>query len=230
MSIAGDIDVKETKDMVEAYFAEIPRSAKPVFRPNVVEPPMTAEIRDTVFDNIQLPAVVHSYRIPAMGTPDYYAVDMLAKLMSDGESSRLRKALVNEQQKALFVGNFNLNLEDPGIALAFGIVNMGVDPTDLEAAMDAEFKKAQDELMDEKEFQKLRNQIESDFVSTNASMISRAQNLATYHMFHKDANLINTEIDKYLAVTREDIQRVAKEYFSKNNRVSLFYLPHPVKP
>ena len=155
---------------------------------------------------------------------------MLSKLMSGGESSRLRKALVDEQEKALFVGNFPLDLEDPGVALAFGITNMGVDPMDLEAAMDAEFSKAGTELMNDREFQKLRNRIESEFISGNASVMARAEKMAIYHMTQKDANLINTEIDKYLAVTREDIMRVAKKYFHKDNRVSLFYVPAPAKP
>lgn len=230
LSIAGDIDYESAKVLVSKYFSGIPKSDKPIYRPNIVEPPITSEVRDTVFDKIQLPAVIHTYRTPEVGHPDYYAVDMLSKLMSSGESSRLQKALVDEQQKALFVGSFPFDLEDPGVALAFGITNMGVDPMDLEAAMDAEFAKAGSELMNEREFQKLRNRIESEFISGTASVMARAEKMAIYHMVQKDANLINTEIDKYLAVTREDIMRVAKKYFHKNNRVSLFYVPAPAKP
>ena len=230
LSIAGDIDYESAKILVSKYFADIPKGTKPIYRPNIVEPAITGEVRDTVYDKIQLPAVIHTYRTPEVGHPDYYAVDMLSKLMSGGESSRLRKALVDEQEKALFVGNFPLDLEDPGVALAFGITNMGVDPMDLEAAMDAEFSKAGTELMNDREFQKLRNRIESEFISGNASVMARAEKMAIYHMTQKDANLINTEIDKYLAVTREDIMRVAKKYFHKDNRVSLFYVPAPAKP
>ncbi len=230
LSIAGDLDIDEAKKLIDKYFSTIPRGKTAIKRPSIVEPEMTAEVRDTIYDNIQLPAVVQTYRIPAQGTPDFYAVDLLTKLLAQGESSRLNKALVDEQQKALFVGNFPFALEDPGVALAFGIANMGVNPSDLEAAMDAEIAKVRDELISEKEFQKLKNQTENDFISTNARVAGIAESLANYHMYYGDANLINTEIDRFLAVTREDIQRVAKKYFTPTNRVVLYYLPKTEQP
>lgn len=225
LSIAGDIDINEAKMLVEKYFAPIPKSAKAVYRPRVVEPQLAAEIRDTIFDNIQLPAVIQAYRIPAQGTKDYYAVDMVSRILSNGESSRLYKSLVDEQQKALFVGNFPLALEDPGLSLSFGIVNMGVDVGELEKAIDAEVAKVQNELISEKEFEKLRNQIESEFVTNNSRVAGIAESLATYHMFFGDASLINNEIDRYLAVTREDIMSAAKKYLVNGNRIVLHYLP-----
>ena len=230
LSIAGDIDIAQTKLLVEKYFGSIPKGKGTIKRPSIVEPALTAEMRDTIYDNIQLPAVVQTYRIPAQGTPDYYAVEMLSTLLSSGESSRLYRSLVDDQQKALFVGNFPLGLEDPGAALVFGIANMGVATNDLETAIDEQVNKAATELISEKEFQKLRNQIERNFVQGNSSVVGRAESLANYHMYFGDSNLINTEIDRYMKVTREDIMRVAKKYFNKNNRVSLHYLPKPANP
>lgn len=229
LSIAGDLDIDQAKDWIEKYFGPISKSSKPVYRPNVSEPPLGGEIRDTIFDNIQLPGVIQLYRIPAQGTPEYYAVDMLAQLLSQGQSSRLYKALVDEQQKALFVGNFPLALEDPGAALTFGITNMGVDPADLEAAMDEEVRKVQEDLISKKEFDKLRNQIESSFISRNSRVAGIAENLATYYMFFGDTGLINKEIDRYMKVTREDIRDAANQYFTTDNRVVLYYLPKPVE-
>ena len=229
LSIAGDINIDETKAMVEKYFGSIPKGPEP-YRPNIVEPPLTKEVRDTVYDNVQLPAVIQTYRIPAQGTEDYYAVTMFSQLLSQGESSRLYKALVDEQQKAVFVGNFPLSMEDPGVAIAFGICNAGVDPRDVEASMDAEIERVQNELISEKEFQKLRNQVENDFITANSRVVGIAESLANYHTYFGDANLINTEIDRYLKVTREDIRRAAKKYFNKNNRVVLFYLPEASQP
>jgi zinc protease len=176
-----------------------------------------------------LPAVIQAYRIPAQGTPEYYAVDMLSKILSSGESSRLYRSLVDEQQKALFVGNFPLALEDPGVSLSFGITNMGVDVFDLEKAIDEEVAKLTKELITETEFEKLRNQIEAEFVTTNSRVAGIAESLATYHMFFGDANLINTEINRYLAVTREDIREAAKKYLVPSNRVTLHYLPKSMK-
>ncbi len=229
LSIAGDINVEEAKSLISKYFAGIPKQKDP-YRPKIVEPELGGEVRDTIFDNVQLPAVIQTYRIPAQGTPDFYAVTMLSQLLSQGESSRLHKALIDEQQKALFVGNFPLSLEDPGVSIAFGICNGGVDPKDVESSMDAEVMKVQTELISEVEFQKLRNQVENDFISTNETVQGIAESLANYHTYFGEANLINTEIDRYMKVTREDIQRVAKKYFTKNNRVVLYYLPKPSNP
>ncbi|MCF8246229.1 MAG: insulinase family protein [Saprospiraceae bacterium] len=229
LSIAGDINMAEAKTMINTYFAGIPKKADP-YRPKIVEPALGSEVRDTIYDNIQLPAVIQTYRIPSQGTPDFYAVSMLSQLLSQGESSRLHKALIDQQQKALFVGNFPLALEDPGVSIAFGICNGGVDPKEVEASMDAEVTKVQNELITDSEFQKLRNQVESDFITTNETVKGIAESLANYHTYFGEANLINTEIDRYMKVTREDIQRVAKKYFVKDNRVVLYYLPKPANP
>nr|WP_152425258.1 pitrilysin family protein [Nafulsella turpanensis] len=224
LSIAGDIDIEETKELVKKYFAEIPEGDEP-YRPNIVEPAMTAEVRDTIYDNIQLPAVFQAYRMPGQGTEDYYALNMLTTLLSGGPSARLQKKLVDEEQKALQVVAFPYALEDYGLFITLGLVNMGVPLNELEEGMNEEIKRVKTELVSEKEFQKVRNQIESDFVSSNAKVAGIAESLANYHVYFGDANLINTEIERYNKVTREDLRRVANKYLNPENRVVLYYLP-----
>jgi zinc protease len=230
LSIAGDINKPQVKKWIEKYFAEIPMGTKPMNRPTVKEPIKNKEVRDTIYDNIQLPGVMMGYHTPAQGTPDSYAVSMLAQILSQGKSSRLQKSIVDEQQKAIFVGAFPFPTEDPGMALMFGITNMGVAIDELEASINKEVEKVQTELISEEEFQKLKNQIESDMVTANSKVEGIAENLANYFVYYGDANLINTEVDRYLKVTREDIKRVANEYFRKDNRVVLHYLPKSQKP
>jgi predicted Zn-dependent peptidase len=137
---------------------------------------------------------------------------------------------VDDQQKAVAVGNFPLDLEDPGIAIAYCIVSMGTDVKAAEDAITAEINRVRKEPISEEEFQKLRNQVENDFVSANSRVAGIAESLANYKMYLGDANLINTELQRYLAVTKEDIMRVANKYYTPENRVVLHYLPKPATP
>ena len=102
---------------------------------------------------------------------------------------------------------------------------MGAEAAEVETLMEKEFDKVKSEPISEKEFQKLQNQVESRFVDQISTVAGIAQQLADYHVFFNDANLINTEIGRYQKVTREDIQRVANKYLIKTNRVVLTYLP-----
>jgi len=229
LTIAGDIDINETKQLVNKYFSGIPSGTNDIYRPTAVEPIKEKEVRDTVYDNIQLPAVIQAYHLPALGTDDYYAVDLLSTLLSGGQSSRLNKTLVDEKQLALFAASFPLPFEDPGLALNYAIPNMGIDPKVLEDAMNDEIANVRTTLISDSELEKLKNQIENQIVNSNTTLASRAQNLAINYTFFKDANLVNTEIDKYMSVTKEDIKRVANKYFRDDNRVVLYYLPKSQK-
>lgn len=224
LSIAGDFDSKTTKKLIEKYFGSIPRGTREVPRPTVVEPVSTAEVRDIVYGKDQLPMVLQAYRIPAQGTPDYYAVDMLNQILSSGASSRLNRAVVEEKQLALFCGAFSFGLEDPGLTMAFSLANMGVAPEDVEAAMNEEIERMKTELISDEELQKLRNQIENAFVSSNSSVAGIAESLANYRMYFGDTNLINTEVERYMKVTPEDIRAAAKKYYTPENRVVLYFL------
>lgn len=225
LTIVGDIEFDEAKQLIEKYFADIPARKEEIYRPKVVEPIKEKEVRDTIYDNIQLPAVFQAYHTPKNGTTDFYAVDMLSTLLSGGESSRLYKTLVDEKQLAMQIMSFPFPYEDPGLAYVLALPNIGVELADLEEAIDAEIEKLQTTPISDRELEKLKNQYEANYVNSNETLESRAYNLAINYTFHKDANLINTEIDNYLAVTKEDLMRVAKAYFRKDNRVVLYYLP-----
>jgi zinc protease len=223
--IGGDIDVAIAKNFIKKYFGDIPKGTTAIPRPTQQEPEQTAERRVTFYDNVQLPAVVIAYHIPKMGTDDYYAMQLLTQLLSQGKSSRFHKELVDKQQKALESGAFSLPSEDPGVAMMFGINNVGVKPEELEAAMLAEVEKVKTSDISDIEYQKLLNQAENDFISQNESILGVVNNLATDYTFLGNANLINTELERYNKVTRKDLKRVAEKYFTKNNRLVVYYLP-----
>ena len=222
-------NIVDALTLLNKYFSEIPKGGTP-YRPKIEEPALPAEVRDTIYDNIQLPAVFQAYRMPGQGTDDYYALNMLTTLLSGGPSARMQKQLVDKEQKALQVVAFPYALEDHGLFIALGLVNMGVELSDLENAMNQEIEKVQKELISDREFQKVLNQIESNFVTSNARVAGIAESLANYHMYFGDANLINTEIERFRKVTKEDIRRVAQKYLTPQNRVVLHYLPKAQMP
>ena len=223
--VAGDIDIAQTKAFIAKYFGDIPKGTKAVPRPTDVEPEQTAEKRVNFYDNVQLPAVIIAYHTPKLGSEDYYAIQLLSQLLSQGKSSRFQKAIVDEQQKALAVGAFAIPNEDPGLAMMYGIANAGVKPEDLESAMLAEVDKVVNTIISDEEYQKLRNQAENDFITQNQRVQGVAENLATYYTFLGNANLINTELERYNRVTKQDLKNAAAKYFTKNNRVVVYYLP-----
>jgi predicted Zn-dependent peptidase len=137
--------------------------------------------------------------------------------------------LVDVQQIALTVQAFPYSLENDGLLIVYAFSNIGKTAEELDKAMDIEISKAKTEEITDVNFQKIKNQIENDFYSKNATMKGIADNLAFDYTFLKDAKLINSEIDKYQKITKADLIRVAKQYLRPENRVVLYYLPESLK-
>lgn len=223
--IGGDLDITKTKELITKYFGDIPKGTKAIPRPTEVEPAQTAEKRVNFYDNVQLPAVIVAYHTPKMGTDDWYTLQLLTQMLSQGKSSRFQKEIVDKQQKGLAVGAFMIPNEDPGVAFMYGITNAGIKPEDLEASMLAEVERVKKELISDEEYQKLMNQAENDFVTQNQRIQGIVENLATYYTYFGNADLINTELSRYTKITKEDLKRVANKYFTKENRLVVYYLP-----
>ncbi|MDX1271235.1 pitrilysin family protein [Bizionia paragorgiae] len=223
--VAGDIDVAETKKMIEDYFGPIPRG-EDIVRNFPKEDPITETIKAKAYDsNIQIPAIMTAYRTPAMTERDAYVLDMISSYLSDGKSSVLYKKLVDDKKMALQVGAFNLSQEDYGTYILFGLPLGDTTLETLLAEIDEEVVKIQNELITEKDHQKLLNKFENNFVNANSSVSGIANSLARYYMLYGDVNLINTEIEIYKSITREEIQAAAKKYLKPNQRLILEYLP-----
>jgi len=223
--IAGDIDVAKTKTLVEQYFGPIPAGA-PVERTVAKEDPITQQVVDTAYDaNIQVPAVLIAYRVPGMTSKESKALEMASAVLSQGNSSRMYKKMVDDKKNSLQVGSFNYALEDYGSYISYALPNNDTPLDTLISDMDEEIVKLQQQLISDAEFTKLQNQFENDFVGANSKMLGVAENLADGYTFYKNTNHINTELDEIRKVTKQDIQDVAKKYLNKNQRVILYYLP-----
>jgi len=223
--VAGDIDVPAVKGMIEAYFGPIPRG-EDIVRNFPREDPITEPMRAKAYDsNIQIPAIMAAYRTPSFKDRDAYVLSMISTYLSDGKTSKLYKKIVDDKKMALQVGALNFSQEDYGTYILYGLPLGDVSLDDLVVEMDEEIVKLQSELISERDYQKIQNKFENNFVSSNASIEGIANSLARYHMLYGDVNLINNEIDIYRSITREEIKTVANKYLNPNQRLILEYLP-----
>jgi zinc protease len=223
--VAGDIDFATTKKMVQDYFGPIPRSAE-ISKDFPMEDPITTAMTAKGYDpNIQIPAIMAAYRTPSMKTRDSRVLDMISSYLSTGRSSVLYKKLVDDKKMALQAGAINASQEDYGTYILFGLPQGETKLEDIIKEIDEEIVKMQTELISERNFQKLQNQFENNFVNSNSSVEGIANSLARYNVLYGDTNLINSEIDIFRSITREEIQAVAKKYLNPNQRLILEYLP-----
>ena len=227
--VAGDIQIDATKKMIADYFGAIPRGAD-VDRVTEQEDPITEAIEAKAYDsNIQIPMIVTAYRTPSIKSRDSKTLDMISTYLSDGNSSKLYRKVVDEKKMALEVGAINLSLEDHSMYIIYGLPLGDTSLESIITEIDEEVVKIQEDLISEKDYQKLQNKFETNFVDSNSSVEGIANSLAEYYAFYKDTNLINSEIEIYRSISREEIQAVAKKYLNPNQRLVLDYLPEPTK-
>ena len=223
--VAGDFDIEETKVLVKKYFSEV--KSKPEFTRNFpVEEPIVETEKVTTYDkNIQIPAILAAYRTPGFAERDSYILEMLSTYLSGGKSSVLYKKLVDKKKLALEATSINLGQVDYNMFAFFALPLGDVKLTTLLSEIDEEIVKVQTELISERDYQKLLNQFESQFVNSNSSVEGIANSLARYYLLYGNVNLINEQLDIYRSITREEIQGVAKKYLNNNQRVEIEYLP-----
>ncbi len=223
--VAGDIEPQKTKKMISDYFGPIPKGAE-IQRRTVVESPIINTRKATYHDpNIQIPAILLAYRTPGQAERDAYVIDMISTYLSDGASSKLYKKLVDEKKMALQIFSVPISAEDYSSYVVGGLPVGENSIQDIKNEIDGEILKIQSELISEKDYQKLQNKFENNFVNANSGVQGIASSLATNYMLKDNTNLINTEIDIYRSITREEIMEVAKKYLKVNQRVELEYLP-----
>ena len=223
--VAGQIDIPQTKAWIQKYFGPIPRG-EAIKKQTFTEAPITETIHATYEDpNIQKGMLVATYRTPSMKTRDARVLDMISSILSDGKSSRLYKKIVDDKKMALEIGAMCNSQEDYGQYIIYGLPQGNFTFDDLLKEIDEEIVKLQTTLISEKDMQKLKNVYENKFVNGNSNIEGIAENLASYYLLHGDVNLVNTEIDMYRSITREEIREVAKKYLNPNQRLILEYVP-----
>jgi zinc protease len=226
--VVGDFNSEQALAWINKYFGGIPASASPIPRLDAPEPPQTEQrvVRKS-YSNTPLPAVVIGFKIPALYSPDAYPLVLASNILAGGESSRLYQTLVYKEQIAVQAAGFGNFSEDPNLFWAYAIMNQGHTTDEGEKEIESVLDGLKGKPVDAKEFEKARNQEIAGLILGRDTDEEKAEALASAAVFGKNPDLVNTELDRYLKVTPEDIQRVAKEYFVAKHATVLLVTQAP---
>jgi zinc protease len=225
--IAGDVEPAEALAAARQYFGAIPRREVVPYAPGEMAP-QTAERHETMLDPLaDLPAFHVEWHIPANREPDHYALELLTAVLGDGDSSRLYRSLVHEQEILSEIGVGTDDRRGPDLFSVFGLVQEGHTAEEARTAIYAAIADVAAHGVPDREMERVRNRIRAYFVVNVQSNLMRAERLAEYELYYGDASLLRTELDRYLAVTPADIARVAGQYFTETNRTVLDVVPPP---
>jgi zinc protease len=225
LALVGDFDSAQALDLVGRYFDRIPKSDHPIPREYSKEPSGEGERHVTTTENWPLPAVIVAYHITYDGHPDSYPLHIASKILSDGESSRIFKSLVYERGIAVSAFGGGNIIEEPNLFFAVALVQHGHTPEEAEQALIAEFDKLRNEPIAERELQRAKNQFFRDYITDRESIQGKAEQLAHAVVIHRDVTTADGEVEIFSNLNVSDVQRVARTYFTPENRLVLTILP-----
>jgi zinc protease len=230
VAIVGDVDTKTTLAKIEKYFGNIPRQPGPA-KIDLSEKPLAAERRESMQDTLaRLAQITIGYRIPAANAPEWPALSALGQILGGGESSRLYQRLVKETEVCSGIGSGSGARMGPALLTINCTVRPGKKLEEAEALITEEVMKLHGAPVSEQELQRVRASARRNAVGLRESSLGRAQTLADNAVLYDDPNRINTQIDKMMAVTAADVQRVAKQYLQTTNRIVVHTTPGSTPP
>jgi zinc protease len=225
LALVGDFDSTQALQLVNQYLGRVPKAERPVPRDIPKEPPSIREKRVTLPEPWPLAAVVVAYHITYDGHPDSYPLHIASKVLSDGQSSRIYKKLVYEKGIALAASGEGNIIEDPNLFYAVAFLQPGHKPEEAVDALIAEFDRLKAEPIAERELQRAKNQFARDYILGRESNKDKALMLAHAVVIHRDVKTADGEFDIFQKLTTADVQRVARTYFTPENRLVLTLLP-----
>ncbi len=225
LSISGDFNTDEAMQLVKKYFGDVPARQTSAYS-DPAPPEQTAQRTETMYDaNATLPAFHVAYHIPPNRSPDHYALEILALVLGDGESSRFYQTLVKRKEICQDVAVGTDDRRGPDLLSIWAVMASGHAPKEAQEIVLAELDSIATKGVTARELEKAKNRIHAAFVFGLQSNMDRSQSLAEYELYWGDASLLKLELDHYLAVSGEDIRRVADSYFKASHRTVLDVLP-----
>ena len=223
--LVGDFNTKDAQDLVTKYLGRVPKSDRPVPRDIPKEPAQTKERRVRLEESWPLPAVVVAHHITFDGDPDSYPLHIASKVLSDGQSSRIQRKLVYEKQLALAAFGGGNIIEDPNLFYAVAIVQPGHTTQETIDALIAELDGLRTEPITPAELQQAKNQFARDYIFGRESNKDKAGQLGHAVVIHNDIKTADGEFDIFMNITQADVQRVARKYFTPENRLVMTIMP-----
>jgi zinc protease len=223
--LVGDFESPQAMQLINQYLARVPKADHDVPRDIPKEPPQTKEKRITLQEAWPLPAVVVAHHITYDGNPDSYPLHIAAKVLSDGESSRIYRKLVYDKGMCVAAfGTANL-IEDPNLFYVVGLVQPGHTTDEVAAALIEELDRLKAEPITDHELQRAKNQFSRDYILGRESDQQKALQLAHAVVIHRDIKTADGEFDIFQSITAADVQRVAQSYFTPSNRLVITIMP-----
>ena len=219
--VAGHVTVEQVKQLAQKWFGDIPMGEK-YLRELPQEPKQTEKRVQEVHAAVPLDALIKTWHMDARLDKGYYVADMITEILGGGGSSRLYQKLVKEKQYFSNLDCYHFGSVDSGLLTVEGKLVKGVKMEDAVAAIDEEIERLKSTLIAEPELQKIKNKTESVIAFEDMSIMSRANSLAMYELLG-DANMMNTELQKYQDITVEDIRQYSQQIFQPNNSNTLLY-------
>lgn len=219
--VAGDISLKETLGLVRRYFEDI-RPATDTCLPDLSEPQQQKEKLEVIRDKLApLPAIHVGYHMPPAGSPAHYALSMLALVLSKGESSRLYRRMIYDNNWVASLSAGPTLYRGPQMFVFWCQVQEGARTHSVRKALEEEVLRITEKSVSDLELEKARNQVLYRFVSSRATIHGKGEALAQYMTFFSDPSLINNEVTRYLKVTAEEIQKTARQFLVPANRTTV---------
>jgi zinc protease len=219
--VAGNVTVEQAKQLSEKWFGDIPPGEK--YDRHLPQEPLQAKSkRQEIKADVPLDALYKAWHISSRLDKKYYIMDLITDILSGGGSSRLYHSLVKEKKLFSNIECYHFGSIDDGLLAIEGKLVKGIKMEDAEKAVDEELEKMKNELVSETELQKVKNKTESTIAFEDMSVMNRANSLAFYELLG-DAELMNSELEKYAAVTTEDILNESKNIFKEENSSTLYY-------
>ncbi len=225
LTVVGDFDSADSRALIEKYFATIPSQPAP---PSVdVSEPEEVAARGEVYRDpfAQLPAIMLGWKLPARRTPDAYALSLGTDLLLDGDSSRLYQRLVKEEESVVAIQGGLGERRGPSTLFVFAIPKPSHETEDIRATIREEVERLATEGPSAEEMEKLHNTMLNDAVRSRQSSLYRAQRLAEYTLYDGDPTLLNTELERYLAVRPEEIRAAVARYLLTDNHSIIEVVP-----